>query len=286
MHAVYIRGDVEDTPEVRAACAALVLPQHCVVSDRSAAWLHGIDAYDYAELALPPQLEVVSMPGRDRTRRAETLGGKRDLLPGDVCEVGGVLVTTPLRTACDLACQRGRTGALAVLDAFRRTYGLEVADFGRILPRYVRRRGVIQLRELIGLSSALAESPAESWTRMTIIDEGLPAPELQIWVYVQGYGWVRLDMGYERLRIAVEYDGEEFHVSDEDRRRDKERRTALRRAGWIVIVVRRGDFKGSGRERWIGELKDALAVRVPIVTKRIYSRGPSRVVRRHPRARR
>lgn len=283
---VYVRADAEDTPALRAACAGLVLPPHCVVADRSAAWLHGVDCYDVAELAGPHLLEVVSLRGNQPTRRAEVYGGERELQPDEICEIGGVRVTTPLRTACDLACQRGAARALAVLDAFRRAYALEIADFAAVLPRFTDRRGVKQLRRLIPLSSPLAESAAESWTRMVIIDESLPAPEPQLWVLVPGYGWVRVDMGWRHLKVCVEYDGEEFHTRAEDREHDERRREAMRRDGWIVIVVRKDGFSGPGRELWFRELKAAFAERSPAPGKRVYSRGEDNPAYRHLRRRR
>lgn len=283
LHAVYLPAHLEDTPRLRARCATLVLPAHCVVSDRSAAWIHGIDCYSYSDLAVPPPLEVVSMDGNDRTQRADAFGGKRALLTEDVCVIEGICVTTPLRTACDLACQRGRHRALAVLDAFRREYGLELADFRPILARYVGRRGVIQLRELVGHSSPLAESQPESWTRLTIIDEGWPAPEPQVRVHLDGYGWVRLDLAYLHLKICIEYDGEEFHSEAADRAHDQERRALLRQAGWIVIVVRKDGFSGAGRDRWLGELKTAIEARSPVPAKRLYARGETMT---YPRRRR
>lgn len=283
LRSVYVRTDLEDTPELRLECARLVLPPHAVVCDRSAAWLHGVDCFSLSELDAGVTLEVVSVAGHQALERAEVYGGKRALLPEDICEIDGVLVTTPLRTACDLACLRGRRQALGVLDAFRRRHGLTLSDFLRVLPRYARRRGVTQLRELVPLSTPRPESQPESWTRMEIIDEQLPPPDPQVEVYLPDWGWVRLDLAYPKLKIAIEYDGEEFHSSDADRESDEARRDALRRAGWIVIVVRKDGFSGPGREAWIGELKAALAERAPRSgprSKRIYARGETMIVHR------
>lgn len=274
LRGVYCRADLPNTFELRAECAALVLPEHAVVCDRSAAWLWGVECFDYAEQEFLPQLETVSVDGNDRVRRVEVYGGKRDLRDDEICEVAGVRVTTPLRTACDLACLRGRNAALAIYDAFRREHGLTCADFERMLLRFRGRRGVKQARELAPYAVAASESPGESWSRMVIIDAGLKAPEPQVWVHVRGIGWVRLDLAYEHLRIAIEYDGEEHHTSDADRAHDQERREALRRAGWIVIVVRKGDFTGLTSDRWLSELREALAERVPAYQRR-YSRGES-----------
>ena len=269
---VCVRSDVPDTIELRAQCARLVLARHVVVSDRSAAWLHGIDSYDLADLELPPDLEVVSIDQRDRTRRDGFLGGKRDLAPDEICEVCGVLTTTALRTACDLACLRGRSAALAVLDAFMRHHDLTHEDYRRMLPRFKGRRGVKQLRELVNHASRDAESPGESWTRMAIIDAGIAVPVPNVWIQVEDYGWVRLDLSYARLKIAVEYDGEEFHTSDADQEHDEARREALRERGWIVIVVTKHDFTGDRLGAWISELRKALQERRPLAARR-YSRG-------------
>lgn len=277
---VYCRADIEDSVELRAQAAALALPPGTVVCDRSAAWLWGVDCFDHAEHELLPALEVVSVNGQDRSRRGQLLSGKRDLLPDEICQVGGVRVTTPLRTACDLACLRGRNAALAVYDSFRREHGLSCADFERMLRRFRGRRGVKQARELAPYAVDTSESPGESWTRMVIIDAGLRPPEPQVWTHVPGFGWVRLDLAYEHLRVAIEYDGEEHHSTEADRARDEERRDALRAAGWLVIVVRKSDFTAAASDRWLGELRQALTERAPTYRRR-YSRGESR----DPRAR-
>lgn len=269
---VYCPGSLPDDVTLRAQAALLVLPKNVVVSDHSAAWLHGIDCFDPTALDVPPDLEVVSYEGTDRIRRTGIFGGKRALIPEDICAVDGVAVTTPLRTACDLACLRGRFAALAVLDAFMRAFDLTLADFERMVKRYAGRRGVVQLRELIRYANPLAESPGESWTRMAIIDWGLPVPKPQVWVTVEGERF-RLDLAYRHLKIAVEYDGEPFHTSDEQRDADRKRRGALRRAGWVVIVVDKDDFTSDARTEWLTELSACISERRP-TPRRVYARAP------------
>lgn len=262
LQGVYCRGDLADDLDLRARATALVLPDHVVVCDRSAAWLHGVDSFDPAELGTVPPLELVSTRGHDRVRRPGVHGGKRALVDADISVLPhGVLATSPLRTACDLATLHGRRRALAVLDSFTRRFELTQEDFTRMLARYAGRRGVIQLRELSALATGLAESPAESWTRMAVVDEGLPHPTPQVEVWVDGYGLVRLDLAYRGLCIAIEYDGEEHHSSAADLAADERRRAALRADGWIVIVVRRGDLVHPASDRWLTELREALADR-------------------------
>lgn len=273
-YGVYVPGDWIDTPKSRALVAARVLPDHCVVSDRSAAWLHGIDVLDFAELDVPPPLEVVSVGGTP-TRRPGVLGGKRDLQADEIVRIGGVPVTSPIRTACDLACLRGRHRAIGALDAFREAFDLSAADLSAMLPRYRRRRGVLQLRELIPLSRRGRDSQPESWIALDIHDEGFPMPEPQVWSVVPGWGTVRMENAYEHLRIAVEYDGEQFHSDDTHLVHDRARRDALREAGWIIVAVRRDGFSGRGQERWLAELRTAFEDRAPVLLdKRRYARGP------------
>jgi hypothetical protein len=132
-------------------------------------------------------------------------------------------------------------------------------DLASAAIRYFRRRGVVQLRQLIPLADPRAESARESWTRLAIIDAGLPCPELQFWIEIDGVPTYHLDLAYPRHRIAVEYDGEEFHRrTPEQRRHDDKRRTWLEESGWTVIVVKRGDFTGAALDRWLGDLRAAL----------------------------
>jgi hypothetical protein len=269
---VYCPSGIPDSTATRARCAALVMQDHTALCDRTAAWLHGVDCLDHRELEQLPALEVVSVTGHGRVRRSGTSGGQRELLEDELCEIDGVLVTTAVRTALDLACLHGRNAALATLDAFMRHCDLTLADFTRCLPRYHRRRGVKQLRELIQYASPYAESAGESWTRMTMIDAGLPVPKLQHWVDDGGRPRYRLDLAYPLLKIAIEYDGEEFHTGDQFLAADQERRGWLRDNGWLVIVVRKSDFKRDTCEGWLAELREAVRERTPVRNRR-YSRG-------------
>lgn len=258
---VYVRADHPDTIELRASALGLVAPPHAVVCDRTAAWLWGVDALRPWELAMVPRLDAYVLRGRTRIRRPQAGGGERDLRPDDVVTVDGIKVTTPLRTSLDLGCGLGRYDAIAVMDGFHREHAVGPPELTGLLPRYRGRRGVVQARELVPLVDGRAESAAESFTRLVIHDEGLPAPEPQFWVAVRGVPTYRLDLAYPALKICVEYDGEEFHSSDAAKEKDRKRRKWLRDHGWVVIVVTKDDLRWPARDAWLAELRTAIADR-------------------------
>jgi hypothetical protein len=78
----------------------------------------------------------------------------------------------------------------------------------------------------------------------------LPQPRPQVPILgPSGRELARIDLGVEDLRFGSEYDGEEFHSSEEDRDHDAERREWLRREyGWIIKPVRRENVYGRRRD--------------------------------------
>lgn len=256
---VFVPTSLPDTLELRARAVAKVVRPHHVVTDRTAAWLHGIDVHTYAELDVLPPIETCALRGHRPTQITGVDGRTRDLAPEDVVTIHGVLVTTPLRTALDLGCCLRRREAYASLNAIARRFTLTRSELERALPRFRRRRGVVQLRDLVPLVDPRIESERESWVFLAINDAGLPLPEPQHWIEIDDVPTYRLDFAYPQLKIVVEYDGIDAHERTESQReRDRLRRVWLRDHGWTVIVVRRGDFKRAALDGWLGELRKAL----------------------------
>lgn len=263
LRGVYVPSSLADTLDRRAQCLAQIAAPHVVVVDRTAAWLWGVSAYSLAEESGVVPLDAFSLRGTTRVRRTGVRGGTRSLLRDDWVELAGVRVTTPIRTAVDLACCLSRMEAVAAVDALMREQAMTAHDLVARLPHYRGRRGVVQARDVLQLVDPRAESQGESFTRVIIVDEGLPVPDLQVWVYdEQGHPVYRLDHAYEELMIAVEYDGEEHHMSPEDRRHDEVRRAWLRSQGWIVIVVTKHDMAVHRRSAWIEQLCEARRERL------------------------
>ncbi|WP_122816120.1 DUF559 domain-containing protein [Nocardioides pantholopis] len=255
----FLAAHLPDTIELRARAVAKVVSPHHVVTDRTAAWLHGVDTHGYAEHDGPPLIESCALRWHEPTTLPGVDGRTRDLAPRDVMALHGVRVTTPLRTALDLGCCLRRREAFAAMVMLARLHHLTASELVREMRRYRRRRGVVQLRELAGLVDPRIESQREAWTLLEIADAGLPLPEPQVWVEVDGVPTYRLDLAYEHRKVCVEYDGGAAHSSPEQRAYDERRRRWLREHGWVVIVVRAGDFTGEARDRWLAELSAALA---------------------------
>lgn len=259
LRGVYVAAHQPDTLDLRAAALHLVVADGHVIIDRTAAWLWGIDCHGFAELEVAPIVETCALRGRQPTSRAGADGHSRDLSADDITTVRGLRVTTPLRTALDLGCHLRRREAYAALCMFARQHDVTAAVLARQLGRFAKRRGVVQLRELAGLVDERVESVREAWTLLAIHDAGLPLPEPQVWVDCDGVPTYRLDFAYRKRRVCVEYDGAEAHdQSVEQREHDRVRRDWLRAKGWIVIVVRRGDFTDEALDRWLRELREAL----------------------------
>lgn len=269
---VYCPGSMPDDVATRARCAKLTLPDDAVLCDRSAAWLWGVNAFAPDERLELPDLEVAVEPGGNRPRGQGVRGVRRDLVAAEIVTVHGLRVTSPVRTALDLACRRGRWGALAVLDGFMRTCGISGDELTAGLARFGGRRGVTQARDLVPRATGLSESTGESWTRGVIIDAGLPVPTPQFEIAVDGVVRYRLDLAYPQWRIAVEYDGEEFHGVDR-RDDDEARRRWLREHGWCVIVVRKDQLSGAAREDWLVALASVINSRSSR-DKVLYARRP------------
>jgi hypothetical protein len=248
LRGVYAAAQLRDDIGTRTRAISLVVPPGAVVTDRTAAWLHGVDILPRSAVTEPPPLSVFRSGGT-RVRREGVAGGTRGLLARDVMDIGGVQVTVPLRTACDLGRLLWRFDAFAAIDGFLRA-GLPSEALIAELPRYRGYRGVRQLRFLAPLGDARAESPGESALRLHWYDAGLPRPELQHWVR-DDYGrqTFRLDIALPDIRYAAEYDGEEFHSSDEDTEHDETRRDWIEsHHHWQIEVFTKKDVYAPGSD--------------------------------------
>ncbi len=184
---------------------------------------------------------------------------RNDMLLGDeIASVEGLPVTSVERTAFDLA-RRGSVGvAVARLDALARATHFKASEVLELATRHPHVRGLRRVDRLLDLVDAGAESPKESWLRMVFVSEGYQRPTTQIPVpRPDGYRRYYLDMGWEEIMVAVEYDGEHHRKDDEAYRKDIIRMEHLARVGWIVVRV----VKGQKRNQILPRVQGAVRSR-------------------------
>lgn len=240
-HGVYAPSQAPDSISFRSRALALVVPEYAVVTDRTAAWLHGVPILKRGSHLVAPPLEICDT--RDtRVRREGVEGRRRQLRERDIELVGGVRSTTLLRTGCDLGRLLWRFDALAGLDGVCRL-GVNKGELAEEALRFRGFRGVRQLRALAPLSDPRSESPGESALRLHWLDAGLPVPALQYAITDDsGVTRFRLDVPAPEVRYAAEYDGAQFHSSYADKEHDLDRRAWIREhRHWVIDVFGKED---------------------------------------------
>lgn len=254
---VSVDATVPDTRELRIAAIKLVAPPYAVVCDCSASWLHGVDAYRPGDrFDLVPSLVVPH--SRTRIERSNVRCRQAIIPDADVTQVDGVLVTNPTRTAADLLRTLRPPYALAAADGLAHAGLVDPLELWHYVARLKGYRWIVQARRLADLVEPDTESPGESWTRLRLVDAGFPRPEAQFSITDRsGREIYRLDLAYPEVRIAIEYDGVEFHTDKSDIDHDAERRQLLRdRWGWRTVIADRAKILGDDATfEWeIGEL--------------------------------
>lgn len=224
---IYVARDAQRTLALRTGAGALWVPGG-VVTGRAAAALHGAA---FVDEAVP--IEVI---GRSRRPQPGVIVRAERIAPDEITMVNGMMVSTPNRTALDLARHLPRVRAVAHLDALAAATGLDPREVLDLAGRYPGARGIRRARQRLPLLDAGAQSPRETWLRLLVIDAGFPRPETQIEVR-RGAFTAFIDMGWRDLKIGLEYDGD-LHLSDRKRYvKDIGRHQTLGELDWLTIRV-------------------------------------------------
>lgn len=234
---VYVARDANLTAAARARAAWLWSRRRGVIAGHSASALHGAKWVD--DQAPAQLLHAHRRPPVGINTWLDTVADDEIQLVGDM------RVTTPARTAFDLACRYPVGKAVAAIDALARATRLKVADAEMVAERHEGHRNIRRARRALTLVDAGAESPRETWLRLLVIEAGYPAPQTQIPVYGE-YGELVaiVDMGWEHIKIALEYEGTHHWTDPSQFRKDVGRYEALPDLGWIAIRITAGDVRG------------------------------------------
>lgn len=238
---VRLRGELPLTHEVVTTGALAASDRPAVACDLTAAYLwsmvvpsgFGLDAHAQA-------CALATVRDGSRHRASGVRGRRLELPPGHVTELNGLAVTTPARTWLDCSAMVGWRDVIAMGDALLRDCLAELHDLERMVIWGRGRRGVRNARAALPVLDGRSESPGESWTRAILAKGRMPRPECNLEVIIDGLTF-RLDLGWREARVAVEYDGEEYHGPDRAQH-DAWRRGLLADADWTVIVVRKADL--------------------------------------------
>jgi Protein of unknown function (DUF559) len=213
----------------RLKLLSTLLPDDAAFSHATAAALLG------APIAPPACAHVALTPRRVLPQRAELVTHARRLADEDVVVHGGLRTTSGAQTFLDLAAAVPPWELVALGDALLRAGHLSAPALDRRLSRAARLRGVVRARACAPLLSALAMSRPESLMRYWLMVSDLPDPTPQVavldrWGRVVAHG----DLGYERWRVLLEYEGRQ-HAESEQFGRDVDRYSLMAADGWLVL---------------------------------------------------
>lgn len=236
LRGVWVHADNPDSRELRLAAVRLVLGQGSFICGPTASWGYGIDVIH----PLAKDVWVGRFPGSRFRKRAGFVVRQVEVGPGDLVEIGGAPITTPLRTAFDCARWLPLVEGVVVADALSHAGRFTEAEFAAYVEGHRGARGIRSADRVAEVMDSRSESPMESRLRMLLILEGLPRPEPQYRVCDVGELVVaRADLAYPEYRVIVEYDGAQHF---KQRRADDRRRDRMRDLGWNVIVVSAEDY--------------------------------------------
>lgn len=189
-----------------------------------------------------------ALPG---ARRKGIHGHRVIISPGEVEFVDGMWLSTRERTWLDMARLLPLHHLVAMGDELIRMPrpGLEarehpyacVDSLRAMIAVHPNLQGVVRARQALDLMRVGADSAPETFLRLAMLDAGLPEPELQISLRLDGTPSPSADLGYRLRRVAIQYDGG-HHLQETQQLSDRRRDKAFEAAGWSVIVLDRADL--------------------------------------------
>ncbi len=252
-HGVYLAADQwpEDAEHQHVIRARAELAAHpdAVISHESAALTWGLPTprFDPWWHAVP----TVTLTPEGHKSRMQPSRHVLGILGHGETVVGpeGYAVTSPARTAVDLALDRPLPDALVLLDAAARLIiGSMVSGARRqhyanarlqaearaLFVQAAANRRVTRINAAIDAASALRESPGESLTAGHLIEAGLPEPIYQAEIRTPA-GWVYPDCYWEDRRLVGECDGAVKYQDSRGYVAEKDREQMLRDMGYAVV---------------------------------------------------
>ena len=250
----YVPARVAPTTVQRLVEAAAHLPAGGALGGWSAAHLLGAPTFDGLDRRLRAAPVVMCVPDALHRRAAPGLRYVRQELGADeVVEVGGVPVTSPARTASDLArWAPDLEEAVVDLDALLQAGVIEERALPVLADGLRARRGTRQARTAFALARRGARSPGETRLRLTyVLGLGAPTPLLNPRVHDRLGRFLGIpDLLDREAGLVLEYDGASWrdserpngHLDPEQHREDHEREEWFERNGLLVLRATGSDL--------------------------------------------
>lgn len=220
------------------------------------AWISHVTAARLRSSLLPPWLsdsnelhlsKPTALPG---ARRKGICGHRVIAKAGEIEFVEGIWFSTRGRTWLDMARQLPLNDLVAMGDQLiriprpelegREGAYLTLEELRDLVARHPNLQGIVRARQALDLMRVGADSAPETFLRLSMLDAGLPEPELQIELRPGDSRSPSADLGFRQQRVAIQYDGG-HHLLEPQRRSDRRRDKAFERAGWAVIIVDKTD---------------------------------------------
>ncbi|CAN3127809.1 hypothetical protein ACNUDN_07825 [Mycobacterium sp. smrl_JER01] len=230
---VYMPRDQPPSLIDNAAGAWLWSGRRAIVTGRAAAALHGAQW-----MSVDAPVDLI----HDCKRPPAGIGCRNERIGCDeVTRIGDITVAAVRRTAFDLGRHLPLNSAVVHLDALANATGLTPDGVAPLIAKYRGARGLKRLRAALELMDGGAQSPQETWLRLLLMKH-FPRPATQIpLIDSRGVPFAYLDMGWEDVKIAVEYDGEHHQKNRGQYIWDEQRLRLIRDRGWLHIKVIKED---------------------------------------------
>jgi len=206
--------------------------------------LFGVTALQVMEVALPSRLQDwnachILVPAEGLRPIRKPVVAHRCIYPPTVWNCWGLPVPHPVEQWLQL---RGATidELVEVGDGFLRRKDplLTIEEMRTKLVDLSGRPGVKKAAAAMKWVRPDTDSLYETRTRLLLVRAGLPEPTVNLEVYCPSVGRTfHVDLGYEKEKLAVEYDGA-VHVGNRSQMEiDANRRRILQDEGWLIITV-------------------------------------------------
>ncbi len=175
-------------------------------------------------------------------------------------------MTSLCRTAVDVARTSSLVAGLVVADAVLHR-GAPREELEAVAAEHDGYPGAPSVRRVVAAANGLAESPFESLSRGRMLELDLPAPELQVEVWLSGRFVARVDFLWRQHNLFGEADGRSKYTSLDAFYAEKLREQALEDLGFEVV---RWDWETA----WAREQQLAATIRRGLARGRLNTLAP------------